>query len=424
MTTEQKPTAFISHASADKVRFVRPFAAVLRETHGVDAWVDEWEIRPGDKFAEKIHDALAKADAVVVVLSENSVDSDWVKNEINAATVREVNEEAKLLPVVLDGLTDQRIPPVLRAIQQVRVDADDHKSAAEKINRAIRGLPNVGKPPLPPSAPDAGGGGMLGQLSRTIPPAHIPPAHKLGILLQIAESGNASAQNALGVMYHEGEGVPQNYAEAVKWFGRAAKQGDAEAQFNLGLMYGKGKGVTQDDEAAARWIRRAAEQGVVQAQFNLGISCHKGEGVPQDDGEAAKWFRRAAERGDVAAQFNLGIMYHDGKGVPQDDGEAAKWFRHAAEQGYAEAQFNLGIRYHDGRGVPQDDGEAAKWFRHAAEQGVPQAQFNLGISYHKGEGVPQDDAEAVRWFHRAAEQGMSEAVDALKRLQKGGDGKE
>ena len=42
------------------------------------------------------------------------------------------------------------------------------------------------------------------------------------------------------------EGVPQNYAEAVKWYRLAADQGDASAQFNLGVMYDKGQGVPQD----------------------------------------------------------------------------------------------------------------------------------------------------------------------------------
>ena len=42
------------------------------------------------------------------------------------------------------------------------------------------------------------------------------------------------------------QGVPQNYAEAVKWYRLAADQGDARAQFNLGFMYGTGQGVPQN----------------------------------------------------------------------------------------------------------------------------------------------------------------------------------
>ena len=56
-----------------------------------------------------------------------------------------------------------------------------------------------------------------------------------------ADQGYADAQNNLGVMYDQGQGVPQNYAEAVKWYRLAADQGDAAAQYNLGVMYDKGQ---------------------------------------------------------------------------------------------------------------------------------------------------------------------------------------
>ena len=52
----------------------------------------------------------------------------------------------------------------------------------------------------------------------------------------MADQGNAVAQFYLGLTYANGRGVPQNNAEAVKWYRLAADQGDAGAQFNLGLM--------------------------------------------------------------------------------------------------------------------------------------------------------------------------------------------
>ena len=58
-----------------------------------------------------------------------------------------------------------------------------------------------------------------------------------------AERGEAWAQYNLGVSYANGEGVVQNYVEAVKWYRKAAEQGYAQAQFNLALMYARGGGV-------------------------------------------------------------------------------------------------------------------------------------------------------------------------------------
>ena len=62
-------------------------------------------------------------------------------------------------------------------------------------------------------------------------------------------------------MYANGEGVPEDAAEAVRWFRLAAEQGDATAQFSLGVMYASGQGVPEDDVTAYAWLNIAAEQG-------------------------------------------------------------------------------------------------------------------------------------------------------------------
>ena len=78
----------------------------------------------------------------------------------------------------------------------------------------------------------------------------------------LAKQGVAFAQYNLGVMYANGQGVPQNYKTAVKWYRLAAEQGKSSAQYNLGLMYDNGKGVPQDYKTAVKWYRLSAEQGL------------------------------------------------------------------------------------------------------------------------------------------------------------------
>lgn len=63
------------------------------------------------------------------------------------------------------------------------------------------------------------------------------------------------------LQYDNGRGVPQDYAEAVKWYRRAAEQGYAGAQNNLGFMYGNGHGVPQNYVLAHMWFNLAASQG-------------------------------------------------------------------------------------------------------------------------------------------------------------------
>ncbi len=134
------------------------------------------------------------------------------------------------------------------------------------------------------------------------------------------------------------QGVPQDYAQGVQWYRKAAEQGYANAQLNLGLSYDKGQGVQQNDAKAFAWYRKAAEQGVAQAQYNLGLMYYNGEGVPQNDALAFKWTRKAAEQGYAQAQNNLGVMYGDGQGVPhQNNKQAYAWFSVASANGYGNA---------------------------------------------------------------------------------------
>ena len=55
-------------------------------------------------------------------------------------------------------------------------------------------------------------------------------ADSLAQIRQAAEQGDVEAQVKLGAAYHNGEGVEQDFAEAVKWFRLAAAQGNAQAQ--------------------------------------------------------------------------------------------------------------------------------------------------------------------------------------------------
>ena len=65
----------------------------------------------------------------------------------------------------------------------------------------------------------------------------------------------------LGVMYDNGQGVPQDYKAAVKWYSLAAEQGHAFAQYNLGVSYTNGEGVIQDNVYAHMWFNIAASSG-------------------------------------------------------------------------------------------------------------------------------------------------------------------
>ena len=118
--------------------------------------------------------------------------------------------------------------------------------------------------------------------------------------------------------YFGQDGKKQDYAEAAKWYRKAAEMGYAEAQYHLGYMYNKGKGVTQDYTEALKWFRKGADQGYAKAQNGLGYMYRNGQGVTQDYAEAIKWFRKAADQDLAMAQSNLADMYYSGFGVAKD----------------------------------------------------------------------------------------------------------
>ena len=67
--------------------------------------------------------------------------------------------------------------------------------------------------------------------------------------------------NNLGNMYESGQAVPQDYAEAVVWFQKAADKGNEVSQRNIAMMYLQGMGVTADKDEAIRWFKKAAAAG-------------------------------------------------------------------------------------------------------------------------------------------------------------------
>lgn len=151
------------------------------------------------------------------------------------------------------------------------------------------------------------------------------------VFLLLAPS--ARADFAAGVAaYDRGD-----YEAAYQEWLPLARNDDAAAQRNLGHLHRAGLGVPQDFAEAARWYRRAAELGLAGAQVNLGSMYLQGQGVNEDPVEAALWFERAARQGHPIAQYNLGAMHLKGLGVPLSEPRALGWLNLAARQGHQPA---------------------------------------------------------------------------------------
>jgi len=137
------PKVFISHASEDKP-FVREFAKRLRD-NGVDAWVDEWEILPGDKLIDKIFEqGIGQCDAFIIVLSQNSVKKPWVVEELDAALVKRIEQQTRIIPIRID---DCEVPVALQATAWINIDPrSNYDAELHKVLSSIFGV--TAKPPI------------------------------------------------------------------------------------------------------------------------------------------------------------------------------------------------------------------------------------------------------------------------------------
>lgn len=135
------PKAFISHSSADKEITERLANDLIGQ--GVDAWFDKWEIMPGDSLRRKIEQGISEASHFIVLLTPNSLRSEWVQTELDAAMVRKIANECRLLPV-LYGISFEEIPLTLRGLLCIRLD--DYREGLQQLVDACYGRSR--KPPL------------------------------------------------------------------------------------------------------------------------------------------------------------------------------------------------------------------------------------------------------------------------------------
>ena len=90
--------AFISHASEDKQKFVKPLAKAL-SCMEYRVWYDEFELRVGDSLRQSIDKGLVNSNFGIVVLSPAFFAKNWPQYELNGLTARELDGHKVILPI-------------------------------------------------------------------------------------------------------------------------------------------------------------------------------------------------------------------------------------------------------------------------------------------------------------------------------------
>jgi serine/threonine protein kinase len=107
-----RPSVFICHSHLDKERFVREFGRLL-DRRGLKVWLDEWSLKTGEPFWERIGTAIQSSDFIIVVLSQNSLRSQGVLEELRTAQIFDL-DRVKVLPIRIDPIVYSEIPVHLR----------------------------------------------------------------------------------------------------------------------------------------------------------------------------------------------------------------------------------------------------------------------------------------------------------------------
>jgi len=198
-----------------------------------------------------------------------------------------------------------------------------------------------------------------------------------------AQQGMARHQVLMGKTYFQ----EKNYAEAIKWYKRAAaaeNRGTAwiyiqEAQYFVGAMYNLGFGVPYDSNIAAGWFTLAIDYTLPnkQAAYELGRMYEVGKHIPQNDDKALEMYTKAGKK-DADALFRSGYLYE--KNYKQNyiyKRFAMEKYQQAADLSHSDGQFALGMAYYNGEITTKNISLAKSWLRKAAAQDNPNAIATL-----------------------------------------------
>ena len=236
-------------------------------------------------------------------------------------------------------------------------------------------------------------------------------------LRKAVDNGQTEAMTLMVRLFMQGEYNGITSDEAAQLSIKAAKDSIPDAMLYAGLAYMDGVSVPQDYAQAARYFRNAANKGNSEARVNLAYLHQEGLGVRKDETKAFKLYKTAAGADNLNARFHLGVCYEFGVGTVIDHALAAEQYTICAGKGDPIAMERLGHLYTIGFGdQPVDMERAFELFVQAASSGVPSAMMMTGYCYLTGNGVEPDVTEARKWLKMAADNDMPEAKELLAQI--------
>lgn len=137
-TDKKRKRVFLSFATEDR-DFSKRIARQL-ERSGLDVWFSESELFPGDSMLDKIGKAVSSSDYIFLIVSKNSMKSDWVNSEFSKYMINElVTRNVTIVPILVD---DSEVPAYLRGYQTLDLRSKTDPKVA-KLVRQIAYAPRI-----------------------------------------------------------------------------------------------------------------------------------------------------------------------------------------------------------------------------------------------------------------------------------------
>ena len=448
---------FISYSHKNRQTCER-IASVLEKADGFDVWYDK-ELSPGEVYRKRIAEIIKTADYFIILISEASIRSEWVLDEVEYAKkihkkILPIWVEKTDLPDDLDMIlnryhslfwhlrsSDEQFEKSLLSVFEEDTNAEKSQGAAlvgfgnefsEKVNLRMRSLLEQERRDAfsvcyePENACHLGMAHLFGGPCAT-------DREKARQYFKISEYfGNPDARFYLLEMKLEDQEY-QTWDEPdaafcqpiVKEILSLAEEGSIPAKIYMGNLYWYGKNCCEQDLVkSAEMYEECAKAGNARAQYIMAANYYYGDGVRQDYDLAKMYANLALEQKYLKSWRRWGKFYRDGLAVAQDYEKARACYENGARMGDYNCYNKIGDMLYFGWGFPINDEEAFRYYlegekspENGQKYGLWKAKQALGRCYENGRGVPKDLSAAAEKYLEGYRFGSLECKDAYLRCR-------
>ena len=388
-----KTKVFISYSHHNR-EICSKIAEVMEHTGGISVWYDKGLI-PGEEYRKKIAAAIRSADFFLVLLSEKSVCSDWVVDEVEYAK----KLRRKILPIWIEKV---QLPENLDMILQ------RYHSLFWYLRTSDREFETALMASLLQRPEKEAGRSLLGNGNEFSEAENRKMRELLAQEAQDSFRVCYEPENAvcLGQAYLYGGPCAVDREKARFYFRIAEYFGNQDGTFYLLAM-------SLEDVVRNTWdepeesfsapiierIMELADGGCVPARIFLGnMYWHGLYGYPADPVKSAQLYEACAKEGNARAQYIMASNYYFGDGVARDYTLAKMYANLAIEQHYLKGWRRWGKFYRDGLAVPRDYAKARECYEKGARMGDYNCFNKIGDMLYYGWGFPVDYREAVAYY--------------------------